>query len=227
MTDLLTNAQMRAVEAAAIAQGRVNGRVLMERAGECVVAFIIITWPDLLNDVGRAVVLCGPGNNGGDGYAVARLLRDRYWQVFVHGTAAGGGDAGDLARAWVEEGGQVLPLTSEALMASMQGATVVVDALLGIARACCAGAGFVSRSALGRGGCAYGAERRQRAADGGAGVQGRSDRNLSPRQAGPSSGAGAGNMRQIGRGEFADFQRRSRRPSAGGTRGGIGQGGGA
>jgi NAD(P)H-hydrate repair Nnr-like enzyme with NAD(P)H-hydrate epimerase domain len=85
MTDLLTNAQMRAVEAAAIAQGRVNGRVLMERAGECVVAFIIITWPDLLNDVGRAVVLCGPGNNGGDGYAVARLLRDRYWQVFVHG----------------------------------------------------------------------------------------------------------------------------------------------
>ena len=132
MTDLLTNAQMRAVEAAAIAQGRVNGRVLMERAGECVVAFIIITWPDLLNDVGRAVVLCGPGNNGGDGYAVARLLRDRYWQVFVHGTAAGGGDAGDLARAWVEEGGQVLPLTPEALMASMQGATVVVDALLGI-----------------------------------------------------------------------------------------------
>jgi hydroxyethylthiazole kinase-like uncharacterized protein yjeF len=132
MTDLLNNAQMRAVEAAAFALGRVSGADLMQRAGAGVVAAIFAKWPDLRTSSQRAVVLCGPGNNGGDGYVVARLLRDWGWQVFVHGIAAGSGDAGKMAQSWGAAGGQVLPLTTEALLASMQGAAVVVDALLGI-----------------------------------------------------------------------------------------------
>jgi hydroxyethylthiazole kinase-like uncharacterized protein yjeF len=132
MTDVLTNAQMRAVEAGAFALGRVSGADVMQRAGAGVVAEILATWPDLRASSQRAVVLCGPGNNGGDGYVVARLLRDWGWQVFVHGVAAGGGDAGTMAQAWSAAGGQVLPLTCDALLASMQGAAVVVDALLGI-----------------------------------------------------------------------------------------------
>ena len=87
MTDLLTAAQMRALEQAAIASGEVTGLDLMERAGAGVVEAILAEWPDLALTSHRAVVLCGPGNNGGDGFVVARLLKQRGWEVevFLHG----------------------------------------------------------------------------------------------------------------------------------------------
>ncbi|MBY5988376.1 NAD(P)H-hydrate dehydratase [Roseovarius atlanticus] len=81
MTELLTAAQMRAVEEAAMASGEVTGLELMERAGRGVVEAVFEEWPDLAATSHRAVVLCGPGNNGGDGFVVARLLRDRGWDV--------------------------------------------------------------------------------------------------------------------------------------------------
>jgi hydroxyethylthiazole kinase-like uncharacterized protein yjeF len=102
MTELLTAAQMRAVEAAAIASGEVTGLELIERAGRGVVEAIFEEWPELApppgalprtpgyfstengQDTGhRAVVLCGPGNNGGDGFVVARLLKEWGWEVEV------------------------------------------------------------------------------------------------------------------------------------------------
>ncbi|ATF18140.1 NAD(P)H-hydrate dehydratase [Phaeobacter gallaeciensis] len=111
MTELLTAAQMRAIEQAAIASGEVTGLELMERAGQGVVEAILEEWPELDADIGRkaggaaprpsasprdisgqkmgsgaprrAVVLCGPGNNGGDGFVVARLMKERGWEVEV------------------------------------------------------------------------------------------------------------------------------------------------
>jgi ADP-dependent NAD(P)H-hydrate dehydratase / NAD(P)H-hydrate epimerase len=83
MTELLTAAQMRAIEAAAIASGEVTGLELMERAGRGVVEAIFEEWPELRATTHRAVVLCGPGNNGGDGFVVARLLQEWGWEVEV------------------------------------------------------------------------------------------------------------------------------------------------
>jgi hydroxyethylthiazole kinase-like uncharacterized protein yjeF len=83
MTELLTAAQMRAIEAAAIASGEVTGLELMERAGRGVVEAILEEWPELRATSHRAVVLCGPGNNGGDGFVVARLLKEWGWEVEV------------------------------------------------------------------------------------------------------------------------------------------------
>ena len=84
MTELVTAAQMRACEAAEIASGTVTGRDLMERAGQGVVDAVLAEWPHLAAGQRRAVVLCGPGNNGGDGFVVARLLVQRGWVVDVH-----------------------------------------------------------------------------------------------------------------------------------------------
>jgi len=83
MTELLTAAQMRAIETAAIASGEVTGLELMERAGRGVVEAVFQEWPELAQAPHRAVVLCGPGNNGGDGFVVARLLKEWGWEVEV------------------------------------------------------------------------------------------------------------------------------------------------
>lgn len=83
MTELLTAAQMRAIEQAAIASGEVTGLELMERAGRGVVEAIFEEWPELKATSHRAVVLCGPGNNGGDGFVVARRLKEWGWEVDV------------------------------------------------------------------------------------------------------------------------------------------------
>jgi hydroxyethylthiazole kinase-like uncharacterized protein yjeF len=83
MTELLTAAQMRAIEQAAIASGEVTGLELMERAGRGVVEAIFEEWPELQATSHRAGVLCGPGNNGGDGFVVARLLQEWGWEVEV------------------------------------------------------------------------------------------------------------------------------------------------
>jgi hydroxyethylthiazole kinase-like uncharacterized protein yjeF len=149
MTELLTAAQMRAIEEAAIASGEVTGLELMERAGRGVVEAIFEEWPELAGQGGgaaptppgylgqdesrRAVVLCGPGNNGGDGFVVARLLKERGWEVevFLYG------DAGKLppdARVNYERWrgmGEVTSLPS-AFEASSREPHVVVDALFGI-----------------------------------------------------------------------------------------------
>jgi hydroxyethylthiazole kinase-like uncharacterized protein yjeF len=68
---ILTAAEMRAAEAEAIAAGTPVG-TLMERAG-LAAAEAIRRFAGPI----PALVLCGPGNNGGDGYVVARALRDR------------------------------------------------------------------------------------------------------------------------------------------------------
>lgn len=72
-----TVAEIAAADQAAIAAGT-PGSELMERAGAAVVEAIVERF-----SVRPVTVLCGPGNNGGDGYVVARLLKARGWPVEV------------------------------------------------------------------------------------------------------------------------------------------------
>ncbi|MBW0157294.1 NAD(P)H-hydrate dehydratase [Sedimentimonas flavescens] len=82
MSEILSSAQMRGIEQQAIASGAVTGLELMERAGAGVVAQIATAFPDL--SPSTAVILCGPGNNGGDGFVIARLLHQRGWAIALY-----------------------------------------------------------------------------------------------------------------------------------------------
>jgi ADP-dependent NAD(P)H-hydrate dehydratase / NAD(P)H-hydrate epimerase len=130
MTEVLTIAQMRATEARAMESGAVTGRRLMERAGAGVVAAILARWPE----AGRVVVLCGAGNNGGDGFVIARLLQSRRVQVTVLmlGTESRmPPDARANHDLWVEAGGAVLPFGDAMVRLADDAPDLVIDALFG------------------------------------------------------------------------------------------------
>jgi hydroxyethylthiazole kinase-like uncharacterized protein yjeF len=134
MRELLTAAEMRAIEAAAMAAGRVTGMALMERAGEGVVGAIAAEWPGGV--AGPVVVLCGPGNNGGDGFVIARHLAaaGRAVEVFLWGEVGRlPADARANAERWRNEGGAIADLAGEeAALAAIKAAGLIVDALFGI-----------------------------------------------------------------------------------------------
>ncbi len=132
MTELLTAAQMKAIEQAAIASGQVTGLDLMERAGQDVIDAIFEEWPELKATSHRAVVLCGPGNNGGDGFVVARLLKDWGWEVevFLYGTPEKmPPDARVNYERWLGMG-EVIPCEEYAKRRDI-GEFMVIDAIFG------------------------------------------------------------------------------------------------
>ena len=118
---LLTVAEMYAADKAAMAGG-VAGEALMEAAGIAVADAVLA-----LGSSRPVAVLCGPGNNGGDGFVAARHLKAAGWPVrlgLLGDRAALKGDAKINAERW--DGG-VEPLSPTVL----EGAAVVVDALFG------------------------------------------------------------------------------------------------
>ncbi|TRC71109.1 NAD(P)H-hydrate dehydratase [Mesorhizobium sp. WSM4307] len=68
--ELLTSAEMGEADRLTIAAGPIDGIGLMRRAGEAVAGEVLRRYPSATH----VHVLCGPGNNGGDGYVVARIL---------------------------------------------------------------------------------------------------------------------------------------------------------
>ena len=122
---LLTVAQSRACDRAAVAAGA-DLADLMENAGRAVADAILAR-----RSRRSVVVLCGPGNNGGDGFVAACHLARAGWPVGVALLGARErlkGAAARMARRW---SGPILPLEDEATRSSIAEAALVVDAVFG------------------------------------------------------------------------------------------------
>jgi NAD(P)H-hydrate epimerase len=132
---IVTATQMQALDRRTITEARVPGLTLMERAGSGTADFIRNRFSPL--DGKRVTIVCGKGNNGGDGLVVARLLRQRRARVTVLLLAPAAElsrDAKAMYRRWlrVGEASATKPFRSpeqaEALLAESE---LIVDALLG------------------------------------------------------------------------------------------------
>ncbi len=121
MTEVLRTREMVRADALTIASG-IPGHVLMENAGRAVARAIRRRFRPA-----PTVVLAGPGNNGGDGFVVARRLEESGWPVRVAlfgDRARLTGDAASAAARWT---GPLVAGSPEAL----RGAGLVVDAVFG------------------------------------------------------------------------------------------------
>lgn len=122
MNELLTTSEMAEADRLTIASG-IAGITLMENAG-CAVADSAITMTLLGR---RALVVAGPGNNGGDGFVAARLLAERGYEVtvaFVGDRARLKGDAALAAGRWSGT-------TIDATPAAVGNCDIIIDALFG------------------------------------------------------------------------------------------------
>ena len=122
MLELLTADEMARADTLAIAGG-VAGATLMENAGRAVADEVAKRFPDQES----VVVLCGPGNNGGDGFVAARHLLERGYRVRLGFDGDLGRLPKDAAAMAKRFAGRIEPLSSDILA----GAGVVVDALFG------------------------------------------------------------------------------------------------
>jgi len=122
--ELLTPQEMGRADALTIAAG-VAGYGLMLKAGRAVAAVAA----DLLraSGGGRAAVFCGPGNNGGDGYVAARLLREAGFEVMVGALGDPRFLRGDAKSAFADWSGETRAVED----VDPAAADLVIDALFG------------------------------------------------------------------------------------------------
>ena len=118
---LLAPADVAALDQHALADG-IPGTILMERAGQAVVRALTLRFAKR-----PVLVACGPGNNGGDGWVIARTLRDAGWPVRVTSLVDPSRLQGDAAQAAAAWSGPV-----ETIAGAKPGETgLIVDALFG------------------------------------------------------------------------------------------------
>ena len=122
MLELLTAEEMACADRLTI-EGDVPGATLMENAGRAVADEVSRRFPD----AGPVAVLCGPGNNGGDGFVAARHLKERGYTVRLGFDGDRGrlpGDAAAMAKRWGAARQKLCPDL-------LAGSDVVVDGLFG------------------------------------------------------------------------------------------------
>jgi hydroxyethylthiazole kinase-like uncharacterized protein yjeF len=118
--EIISVAQMRAIDEGAAAAG-VPTMSLMENAGRAVAEAIVQRFSPR-----PTAVLCGPGNNGGDGWVVARTLRALGWRVWVETLVPRDQLTGDAATAAADWSGETFAIGEDNPMAEL-----FVDALFG------------------------------------------------------------------------------------------------
>jgi NAD(P)H-hydrate epimerase len=125
--EVYSAASVRAMDRHAIERAGIPGYALMERAGAAALESIRRHWPGART----LAILCGAGNNAGDGYVVARLARAAGFSARLAALTEPARLGGDAARACADfraAGGNVLAFGD----GTVEGADLVVDALLGI-----------------------------------------------------------------------------------------------
>jgi hydroxyethylthiazole kinase-like uncharacterized protein yjeF len=123
---LYSTAQVRALDAHAIETLGIPGYTLMKRAGEAALRYLRTRFPV----AHRIVIVCGAGNNGGDGYVLARFAQAAGLTVTTLAATPPDALRGDARQAFEDlraSGGQVKPCSPERLADG----EVIVDALLG------------------------------------------------------------------------------------------------
>lgn len=118
--EIITVEEMRAIDGDSAVAG-VPTRTLMENAGRAVADVIVARFTPR-----PTAVLCGPGNNGGDGWVAARFLKERGWPVWVETLVAQDALQGDAKDAAAAFRGDVYALSRDNPKAEL-----VVDALFG------------------------------------------------------------------------------------------------
>ena len=123
---IFTSEEMHAVDKAAIDAG-LPSLILMESAGRKVAEAVFKYWPDK-----KVLVLCGKGNNGGDGFVVARHLHLAGKRVRVLELSPDlSGDPEVMRKAYLAVGGETSTLNLETLNNALTSSPLVVDALFG------------------------------------------------------------------------------------------------
>lgn len=127
----LSQIEIRDIDRRAIEHYGLPGVVLMENAGRGCAEIVTRFWKS-----GSAIVLCGKGNNGGDGFVIARHLENAGWRVKVRfaGPKSTIPEDARLFLSVVERGGidcQAMEAESKVLATDLQQADLIVDALLG------------------------------------------------------------------------------------------------
>src|SRR4029077_13909264 len=132
----LTAAEMREVDRLTTERYRIPSLQLMEAAGKHVAEAVLGAFT--AEKPQRVLVLCGTGNNGGDGFVAARHLRQVGLapRIYLFGTISKiSGDAAENLNRWQEGGGEIVCIEDEAAWEKgwpvVSSAQVIVDALLG------------------------------------------------------------------------------------------------
>jgi len=136
MTPVVTAAEMRALDRTTIDDVGLPAVTLMETAGRAVAEAALRM---LGSARGHVMVVCGPGNNGGDGFVAARVLRDRGVDAVVYLASpreAVRGDARTHLEILERAGGDVRLIAAPDQLASLgpraRDAALVIDALFGV-----------------------------------------------------------------------------------------------